>query len=332
MVISPFYVTLFKHKTCQNLFIFFVFIGLGLPSNVYICDSGEWVGMHQLDSAIDCSGEYFRGCQEHSLYWYYSAEEAGRPLLFIHSINAAPSAIELKPLFNHFKISRPVFAPDLPGFGRSERNVGEFAPSDFAREIAAMIEALPGDEAPDVIALSLGCEFVARAITEFGAKARSVTFISPTGFSDRGTPSKKAQQRLKKLFGFAGFGRNAFKLLRTERSIRHFYGMNFSGFIPNELVSYALKTTRVADAHVMPLQFLSMGLFTDNAVETLYRRLELPVLVIFDRDPNISFERFADFEDAPNWRFHRITPSLGMPHWEHPGDTTLAIQNFFAEC
>ena len=210
--------------------------------------------------------------------------------------------------------------------------MGAFAPEDFAREIAAMIESLPGDEAPDVVALSLSCEFVARAVTDFGAKVRSVTFISPTGFSARGTPSKKAQQRLKKILGFAGLGRNAFKLLRTERSIRYFYGMNFSGFIPNELVSYALKTTKLPDAHLMPLQFLSMGLFTENAVETLYQRLDLPVLVIFDRDPNVSFERFADFEHAANWRFERVAPSLGMPHWEHPEETVSAIENFYAEC
>jgi len=295
-------------------------------------ESKEWVGMRQLESAIDCSGEYFRGCMEHQLYWYFSADQVGRPLLFIHSVNAAPSAIELKPLFTHFQESRPAFAPDLPGFGRSERNVGEFTSIDFAREIAAMIESLPGDKAPDVVALSLGCEFVARAITEFSAKVRSVTLISPTGFSARGVVSKKTQQRLKKIFEFAGFGRNAFKLLRTERSIRYFYGMNFSGCVPNELVSYALKTTKVPDAHLMPLRFLSMGLFSENAVENLYQRLDLPVLVIFDRDPNVSFERFADFENTANWRFHRVAPSFGMPHWEHSGETVSVIENFYAEC
>ena len=286
--------------------------------------------MHQLDSAIDCEGEYFVGCRGYDLYWYTSAKSTGRPLLLIHSVNAAPSALELKPLFQHFQSSRPVYAPDLPGFGRSTRRVDDLTPGDFAREIATMIEALPGDEAPDVIALSLGCEFIARAIIDFGAKVHSLTLISPTGFSERKLPSIKVQRRLKGVLNFGGFGRNAFKLLRTERSIRHFYGMNFSGFIPDELVSYALKTTRVADAHIMPLQFLSMGLFTEDAVEALYTRLELPVLVIFDRDPNISFERFSEFEGNPRWKFRRVAPSLGMPQWEQPAATISAIEHFYA--
>ena len=147
--------------------------------------------MYQLDSAIDCGGAYFQGQCGHNLYWYCDTQEMERPVLFIHSINAAPSAIELEPLFTHFKSSRPVFAPDLPGFGRSTRNMGHFTPEDFAREIAAMMEAIPGDEPPDVIALSLGCEFVARAITDFGARARSLTLISPSGFSVRNHPQKK---------------------------------------------------------------------------------------------------------------------------------------------
>ncbi len=102
----------------------------------------------------------------------------------------------------------------------------------------------------------------------------------------------------------------------------------FSGLVPNELVTYALKTARQPGAHEMPLQFLSMGLFTANAAETLYSRLDVPVLVLFDEDPNVSFELFEQFEANPAWQFQRIAPSLGMPQWEHPEETAGAIEAF----
>jgi pimeloyl-ACP methyl ester carboxylesterase len=200
--------------------------------------------------------------------------------------------------------------------------------SDFAKNIASIIDEMAPSELPDVIALSLGCEFVARAVVDCGAAVRSLTFISPTGFSRRQPPASQAQKRLKRLFNFAGFGRGAFKLLRLERSIRYFYGMNFSGLVPNELVTYALKTARQPGAHEMPLQFLSMGLFTANAAETLYSRLDVPVLVLFDKDPNVSFELFEQFEANPTWQFQRIAPSLGMPQWERPEETAGAIEAF----
>ena len=292
-------------------------------------DSGEKAFMKQLDKAIESDGALIEGSGDYEVYWYFDAESEGRPLLFVHSVNAAPSAIELKPLFQHFRASRPVFAPDLPGFGRSTRRVGTMTPSDFAKQIASIVDEMTPSEPPDVIALSLGCEFVARAVVELGAAVRSLTFISPTGFSRRQPPAPQAQRRLKRLFDFAGFGRGAFKLLRLERSIRYFYGMNFSGFVPNELVTYALKTTRQSGAHEMPLQFLSMGLFTAKAAESLYSKLDVPVLVLFDKDPNVSFELFEEFEANPAWQFKRIAPSLGMPQWEHPERTSGAIEAFF---
>ncbi|MEC9122386.1 MAG: alpha/beta hydrolase [Pseudomonadota bacterium] len=292
-------------------------------------DSGEKAFMKQLDKAIESDGALIEGSGDYEVYWYFDTESEGRPLLFVHSVNAAPSAIELKPLFQHFRASRPVFAPDLPGFGRSTRRVGTMTPSDFAKQIASIIDEMTQSEPPDVIALSLGCEFVARAVVELGATVRSLTFISPTGFSRRQPPAPQAQRRLKRLFDFAGFGRGAFKLLRLERSIRYFYGMNFSGFVPNELVTYALKTTRQSGAHEMPLQFLSMGLFTAKAAESLYSKLDVPVLVLFDKDPNVSFELFEEFEANPAWQFKRIAPSLGMPQWEHPERTAGAIEAFF---
>jgi pimeloyl-ACP methyl ester carboxylesterase len=202
--------------------------------------------------------------------------------------------------------------------------------SDFAKNISSIIDQMSPSEPPDVIGLSLGCEFVARAVVECGANVRSLTFISPTGFSRRQPPPLQAQKRLRRLFDFAGFGRGAFKLLRLERSIRYFYGMNFSGSAPSELVTYALKTTRQPAAHEMPLQFLSMSLFTPNAVGLLYEKLDVPVLVLFDEDPNVTFELFEQFEDSPTWQFKRIGPSLGMPQWEHPEKTVAAIESFFA--
>ena len=50
----------------------------------------------------------------------------------------------------------------------------------------------------------------------------------PHGFLSSSAASTASPKRLKRLFDFAGFGRGAFKLLRLERSIRFFYGMNFS--------------------------------------------------------------------------------------------------------
>ena len=62
--------------------------------------------------------------------WYEDgpAASAAAPLVLIHSINAVGSAYEVKPLFDHYRGHRPVYAPDLPGFGLSARAARRYTP------------------------------------------------------------------------------------------------------------------------------------------------------------------------------------------------------------
>ena len=111
---------------------------------------------------------------------------AGRPLLLIHSVNAAASAFEMRPIFDHYRGQRPVYALDLPGYGFSDRTDAAQTPEAFAGAIVDVIDKVIGEPA-DVIALSLGCEFAARAALQRPDLFHSLAFISPTGFNAAGT-------------------------------------------------------------------------------------------------------------------------------------------------
>ena len=53
------------------------------------------------------------------LSYYRDGEPDAAPLLLVHSINAAGSAYEMKPVYDHFRSQRAVYAIDLPGFLRA---------------------------------------------------------------------------------------------------------------------------------------------------------------------------------------------------------------------
>ena len=74
-------------------------------------------------------------------------------MLLVHSINAAPSAMEMKPLFDHYRHRRPVYAPDLPGFGASERGDRPYTPELYADALAQFLEHVIRERA-DVVPLS----------------------------------------------------------------------------------------------------------------------------------------------------------------------------------
>jgi pimeloyl-ACP methyl ester carboxylesterase len=251
-------------------------------------------------------------------------------LVLVHSINAAPSAFEMKPLFEHYRRQRPVYAPDLPGFGFSERSDRRYTPELYVSALLDFLERVVREPA-DVVAFSLSAEFAARAIPQAPARFTSLTLISPTGFSRRNPPGPKIGERLHRVFSLPGFGDGLYKLLTCKRSIRYFLGISFEGEAPADMIDYAYATSHQPGAKYAPFYFLSGLLFTQDTCDRLYTRLELPVLVLYDRDPNVSFDRLPELLAAhPNWQATRIQPTLGLPHWEAPQKTTAAMDRFWA--
>ncbi|NDJ84915.1 MAG: alpha/beta hydrolase [Chloroflexi bacterium] len=259
--------------------------------------------------------------------YYVESTTPGTPLLLIHSINAAPSAYEVQPLFQHFRQSRPVYAPDLPGFGLSERRDQRYSPELYADTIAALIREEIG-QAVDVVALSLGCEFVARAALQHPDWFRSLVFISPTGFnaSDVDIP----EEALYRIFSFPLWSQPFFDLLITRPSIRFFLNKSFVGEVPTEFVEYAYATAHQPGARYAPLYFVSGQLFTTGVRQSIYSKLDVPTLVLYDKDPNVTFDKLPDLlKENPRWQAVRISPSLGLPHWEKLEETTTALDTFW---
>src|SRR5215475_9232565 len=117
-----------------------------------------------------------------------SVARAEPPLLLVHSVNAAATAYEMKPVFEHYRELRAVYALDLPGFGLSDRRERKYTPRLMTDAVLAAVREIQrrhDDALIDIMALSLGCEFAARAAIEMPNAFRSVALISPTGLDRR---------------------------------------------------------------------------------------------------------------------------------------------------
>ncbi len=262
--------------------------------------------------------------------YYTDTSAPGLPLLLIHSINAAPSAREVAPLFDHYRGRRPVYALELPGFGFSERGRVDYTPQLYADTILEFCRAVIG-EAADALALSTSAEFLARAAIDEPAQFHSLVLVSPTGMGSREPPSGAASDRLRKLFSIPLLSDGLYRALTTRASIRYFLDMSFEGDVPVELVDQAWATARQPGAQYAPFCFLSMRLFTPGATDSLYMPLRVPTLVLYDRDPNINFDRLAELmKHNALVTEQRIAPTRGLPHWEQPEQTLRALDTFWA--
>ncbi len=262
--------------------------------------------------------------------YYADAEGDGRPLLLVHSINAAPSSFELKPLFERFRTERPVYSIDLPGFGQSERGHRAYSPALYAKAIEVMLEQVIG--APtDLLALSLGSELAARATLAAPDKVASLVLVSPTGFSKRRVPAAGVGRVAHRLLSAPLWAQGLFDLVSSRQSIRYYLNKSFTGMAPQEVIDYAYATSHQPGARFAPLTFLSGQLFTRDALSGLYARLnDIPVLAIADRDPYVRFERLPELTASrPNWRHETLAPNMGLPQWDHPEATFELLDGFW---
>ena len=291
-----------------------------------------------LPDAIDAERRRFASPVAGGVSYYADPRGNGRPLVLIHSINAAASAYEMRPLFEGFRGRRPVFALDLPGFGHSDRAARVYSPALYTAAVIDFLRAVaPGGA--DVVALSLGSEFAARAALEAPDLVHSLTLISPSGFSARGEEGRSQRagregtgDRLLRAFAFPLWSQAFYDLLASPPSIRYFLRQSFAGPPDPGLVAYDDATSHQPGARHAPLYFISGRLFSPDIRETVYERLRLPVLVLHDEDGFVRFDELpALARRRANWRVVRIAPTRGLPHFERPVETARALVHFWQE-
>jgi pimeloyl-ACP methyl ester carboxylesterase len=257
----------------------------------------------------------------------YAAGE-GAPLLLIHSINAAASAAEMRPLQSVYRAARRVFCLELPGFGMSERSDRHYSPrlmTDAVLAACGQIRARCGAAAIDALALSLSCEFLARAATEAPASFRSLAFVSPTGLSGRRELGKapgttRGQPWLYRLLrgpkSRPGWARTVYGWLTQPKVIRYFLRRTWgSPDIDVDLWRYDIETARQPGAEYAPLYFLSGELFSAD-LHSVYRRLVQPVFIAHGvRGDFTNYGQAGMISSRPNCRLS-VYPTGALPYFE----------------
>ena len=264
---------------------------------------------------------------------------SGTPVLLIHSINAAASAYEVRPLFERLSATHRVFAIDLPGYGRSQRTDRRYDIALFTAAIEDALDAIGescGDAPVDLIAVSLSCEFAARAAVKRPQRIRTLTLVTPTGLDRRsaaldGAPGQSREvPGVHRVLTLPLWSQALFDLLSSGPSVRYFLRRTWgSPDIDPGLAEYCVASARQPGARFAPLSFLCFRLFAAD-VRSLYAQLQMPVWV-----PHATRGDFRDFSSAdflrsrPNWRFQPFE-SGALVYFEMP-DAFVAAWRRFAE-
>ena len=211
----------------------------------------------------------------------------GAPLLLVHDVDATASAAELRPVFGHYGDVRTVFAPDLPGFGLSERGEREYTPrlmTDAVQAVAAQIGLRCGGVPIDALAVGLGCEFLARAAAEAPSRFARLAFVDPTGLRSgpplRGPPgSTRTVPALRAMIRSPVWSDALFQAWTRPSAVRHRLQRRWgSRAIDEALCDYDLHSARQPGARFAPMHYLA-GSLSSADIHTVYEGLPQPVWV-----------------------------------------------------
>jgi len=248
----------------------------------------------------------------------------GPPLLLIHSVNAAASAAEVRPLHEHFQATRTVFSIDLPGYGLSDRSDRAYTPrvmTDALHAATALILQRTGAPSVDALAVSLSSEFLARAATEAPAHYRSLALVSPTGLGRkdkrRGPEgSTLAMPWLLSALRGPGWGGLLFKGLTRPGVIRFFLNKTWgSRDIDEPMWRSAVVNAQQPGAEHAPLHFISAGLFSRD-IQTVYEALHQPTWMSHGvRGDFTDYAQKTLVAGKPNWRI-TVFQTGAMPYFE----------------
>ncbi|SFF95041.1 Pimeloyl-ACP methyl ester carboxylesterase [Halopelagius inordinatus] len=254
------------------------------------------------------------------VHYTEAGEESAPDLVLLHGINAAGSSGEFREIFETLSEDYHVVAPDLPGFGMSDRPPLRYSAAlyeDFAADFLAAFEN------PAVIASSLTSAYVAAVADD--ANISHLTLVCPTA---RGGPDPT--ETVRELLRVPVVGEAVFNLLGSKPSIRYFnadHGYYDPAKASEEWTEYEWRTAHQPNARFAPASFVSGYLNSDVDLSETLSALDVPTTLVWGREADITPLRdgrvLANEADA---KLVVFDDTKLLPHVEFPAQFVRTVR------
>lgn len=247
---------------------------------------------------------------------YAEAGDSSDPdLLLFHGIHAAASNHEFGPVFESLAEDYHVLAPDLPGFGHSDRPPLLYSASLYESFVADAIQDLAADE-PTVVASSVSGAYAAAAATE-SADVAELVLIGPTA-DTMGNRSTAVRTLLRSPL----VGEALFNLVVAKPSLRHFHAdhgyFDMANLAP-ETLAYEWQTAHQPGARFAPASFVSGFLDPEGTLGARLERVSVPLTLVWGREADITpLSVGRDLAEQADARLVVFDRAGLLPHVEHP--------------
>lgn len=247
----------------------------------------------------------------------YTVAGEGDPVLLVHGVYAGASSFEFRRNFDELSRSFRVYAPDLPGYGLSDRPSHPYAAAEVTDFLEAFARECIGEQA-HVVASSLGATLLVPAAVRSPRLFKRLILICPAGIQSLTQEPNGAGDRLYRVLR-GPVGDVVYQALVT-RSVLGYYLGNMVYHDPTavtpELVDHYYRTSHQPGAKYAPVAFIC-GLLNRDIREE-YPRVPHQTLIVWGNEskttPVEQAEAFFSGNPRANLRIFRDAAQL--PHDE----------------
>lgn len=234
-------------------------------------------------------------------------------VLLMHGLSAAASNHEFAAIAESLAEQYHVIAPDLPGFGHSDRPPLLYSGSLYTTFVKDAIDDLTDD--PIVVASSLTAAYVAQAADDVDVS--EYVLVCPTA-----STVGERKVWLRALIRSPVVGQGLFNLLVSKRGLAYFqddHGYYDMDNYTQAVQEYEWLTAHQPGARFAPASFASGFLNVDDDMGELLGSLDAPVTLVWGRNSDLlplsKGRSLAEDADAGLVVFDKATL---LPHTEHP--------------
>ena len=247
-------------------------------------------------------------------------DPANQDLLLLHGISAAGSSHEFYAVAEQLSEHYHVVAPDLPGFGHSDRPPLLYSASLYTTFVRDAIDELVAEDAV-VVASSLTGAYAALAVgqPDDAPSVGRLVLVCPSG-----TTMGDRNAWLRGLLRTPVVGQGLFNLLVSKPSIRHFHedhGYYDIANLPEDIVEYEWVTAHQPGARFAPASFLSGFLQPEDDIGDALANVDAPVTLVWGRNADVSpLSEGRELAERADAGLVVLDHAKLRPHAEHPDE------------
>ena len=220
---------------------------------------------------------------------YTEAGDADDPdLVLLHGLNAAGSSGEWRAVFDALSEEYHVIAPDLPGYGRSDRPPVRYSAAfyeEFIEDFLAEFAGRDDDGDLTVLASSLTAAYTAKAAETVDVSR--LVLVCPT--TTAGPPGQKPWVR--ELVRLPLVGQTLFNLVTSKPAIEYFnadHGYADPDGPEEEWREYEWQTAHQENARFAPASFLAGDLNSQLNLGSVLAGLDAEITLVWGRETELT--------------------------------------------